>query len=145
MRVMQVNLPRDSGQKRAIRFRFPTNQEQQLKRLMIGLATSVVIAHAAAEQKHGVEVYPGAKAHPATTEFLQKSLKMQGDAYVTGDSVGKVTDFYKKQAGLKQNPGADATQSGFMGKGVMVTIQNPWMDMKSGKKETSTLVSIVKQ
>ena len=116
-----------------------------MKRLTIALAACLFISHAAAEQKHGVEVYPGAKAHAETTEFLQKSLKMQGNAYVTSDSVAKVTDFYKKQPGLKQNPGADSTQSGFMGKGVMVTIQNPWMDMKTSKKETSTLVSIVKQ
>ena len=108
-------------------------------------AAALWIGNVAAEQQFGVEVYPGAKAAPDVREFLSKQLKMDGHAYVTGDSAAKVTSFYQKQPGLKQNPGADDKQSGFMGKGVMVTVQNPWMDMKSGKKMESTLVSIVKQ
>lgn len=33
----------------------------------------------------------------------------------------------------------------FSGKGVMVTVQNPWMDMDSGKVMQDTLISIVKK
>ena len=87
----------------------------------------------------------GAKPEPATNQFLKEGLKMEGGAYVTGDSVEKVTSFYLKQPGLKQMPGADAKQSGFTGKGVHVTIQNPWLEVKSSKMMNNTLVSIVKQ
>ena len=114
------------------------------RKIMAGIA-ALCIGHAAAEQQFGVEVYPGAKPSPEVKEFLTKGLKMQGEAYVTADSVEKVTAFYAKQPGLKQNPGADKTQSGFTGNKVMVTVQNPWMETKSGKKMDSTLVSIVKQ
>lgn len=129
----------------AIEFPLPKTKEEHLKRFLIGAAAALFVGHAVAEKQFGVEVYPGAKPSPETNEFLQKGMKLQGQAYVTSDPLGKVTEFYKKQPGLKQNPGADSTQSGFMGKGVMVTIQNPWMDMKNGKKVESTLVSIVKQ
>lgn len=129
----------------ALEFRLQQSKEEQVKRFVIGAAAALFIGHAVADKTFGVEVYPGAKPSPETNEFLQKSLKMQGQAYVTGDSLAKVTEFYRKQSGLKQNPGSDSTQSGFSGKGVMVTLQNPWMDMKNGKKMESTLVSIVKR
>lgn len=114
------------------------------KVIVMGLA-ALWIGAAGAEKLHGVEVYPGAKPEPATNQFLKEGLKMQGGAYVTGDSVEKVTSFYLKQPGLKQMPGADAKQSGFTGKGVHVTIQNPWLEVKSSKMMNNTLVSIVKQ
>lgn len=123
----------------------PQSKEKQLKRFVIGVVAALAIGHAAAVQQFGVEVYPGAKASPEVNAFLKEQLKVDGHAYVTGDSVQKVTAFYQKQPGLKVMPGADAKSSGFTGKGLMVTVQNPWMDMKSGKMVNSTLVSIVKQ
>ena len=116
-----------------------------MKKLVIAALAALMIGSAAAEQQFGVEVYPGAKPNPDVTKFLKESFKMNGHAYTTSDSVEKVTAYYQKQPGLKQNPGADKTQSGFMGKGVMVTVQNPWLDMKTSKKMDNTLVSIVKQ
>ena len=116
-----------------------------MKRFIVAAATVLFIGHAGAEQKHGIQVYPGAKPEPTTNQFLKEGLKMDGAAYVTGDSVEKVAGFYAKQPGLKQNPGADAKQAGFMGKGVMVTVQNPWLDVKTSKVNNTTLVSIVKQ
>ena len=116
-----------------------------MKRFIIGAFAAFVIGHAAAEQVHGVEVYPGAKPEPATNQFLKEGLKMNGSAFVTGDSVEKVVAFYAKQPGLKPSPGADSKQAGFMGKGVMVTIQNPWLEVKQSKAMNSTLISIVKK
>jgi hypothetical protein len=111
---------------------------------MVGLA-ALFIGVANAEQLHGVEVYPGAKPEPSTNQFLKEGLKMNGGAFVTGDSVEKVVAFYGKQPGLKQMPGADAKQAGFTGKGVHVTIQNPWLEVKQSKMMNNTLISIVQQ
>ena len=116
-----------------------------MKKHVFAALAALVIGNAAAEQKFGVEVYPGAKPEAGSTEFLKKSLKMNGQAYETGDSVDKVAAFYKKQPGLTQNPNPDAKQAGFSGKGVMVTVQNPWADPKTGKVNTTTLVSVVQQ
>jgi hypothetical protein len=98
---------------------------------------------AAAEAQFGVEVYPGAK-HDAEVEKQVRDMKLNAKTYRTSDSVAKVTDFYKGQK-LEQQPGANKAGSMFMGKGVMVTIQNPWADMKTGKVTNDTLISIVKQ
>jgi hypothetical protein len=114
------------------------------KVIVMGLA-ALWIGAAGAEQLHGVEVYAGAKPEPSTNQFLKEGLKMDGRAFVTGDSVEKVVAFYAKQPGMKQMPGADAKQAGFTGKGVHVTIQNPWLDVKTSKVNNTTLVSIVKQ
>lgn len=116
-----------------------------MKKLAFAAVAALTIGTAAAEQKFGAEVYPGAKADAGTTEFLTKSLKMKGEAYVTNDPLDKVVAFYKKQPGLTQSPYPDAKQAGFSGKGVMITIQNPWMDMKESKINNTTLVSIVQQ
>ena len=116
-----------------------------MKRFMIAAIAALAIGDAAAEKQFGVEVYPGAKPAPEVAQQLKEAMKINGHTYVTGDSVDKVAAYYQKQPGLKQNPGADAKQAGFMGQGVMVTIQNPWMDMKTGKVQSNTLVSIVKQ
>lgn len=111
--------------------------------------------------KAGIPVYPGSKADAATSAFLRESLGMTGAAYRTGDGVAKVVAFYDKQAGMKKMPGATGEQAAFSAgcKGefnrilkqeiqtcaYQVTVQNPWMDMKTGQLVRDTLVSIVKQ
>jgi hypothetical protein len=114
------------------------------KVLVVALAAGW-IGTAGAAQQFGIEVYPGAQPAPEVSKMLKDSMKVEGGTFTTADSVEKVTAFYKRQAGLKENPGSDKESSSFMGKGVMVTVQNPWMDMKTGTKKASTLVSIVKQ
>ena len=114
------------------------------KAIGTGLAALFLSAQALAETQFGVEVYPGAKADAKATEQIRKAMKLDGQFYRTGDSVEKVTAFYRKQP-LKEMPGADKAGAAFSGKGVMVTIQNPWMDMESGKINKDTLLSIVKQ
>ena len=115
-----------------------------MKKLMVA-ALAFCAMQALAEQKHGVEVYPAAKADEGTAKMIKDTMKFDAATYRTTDSVAKVTEFYRKQSGLKENPGSDAKGSGFMGKGVMVTVQNPWADMKTGKMNNDTLISIVKQ
>jgi hypothetical protein len=106
-------------------------------------AALLFAASAAAEQKHGVEVYPGAKADAKVEKQLEK-MNIKGAAtFRTSDSVKKVTEFYRKQ-GLKEGPASSDTGAMFTGKGATVTIQNPWMDMDTSTIMKDTLVSIVK-
>ena len=107
-------------------------------------ALALWAAQAVAESQHGVEVYPGAKADAEVAKMIKDTMKFNAATYRTSDSVEKVADFYRKQP-LKENPGTDKKGAGFMGKGVMVTVQNPWADMKTGKMNNDTLISIVKQ
>jgi hypothetical protein len=115
-----------------------------MKRAAMMAAVLFWASQSMAESKFGVEVYPGAKADAGVTKSLEQKLKLKNaSAYRTSDSVAKVCEFYRKQ-GLKEQPGTRAEGAMFTGQGVNVTIQNPWMDMESGKMMNDTLVSIVK-
>lgn len=109
------------------------------------LAVSLLLAGPArGEEKHGVPVYPGARYDAATSGALKDAMKLDAACYRTGDGVGKVMAFYQKQPGLKVV--AQDTEGGMLRKGdVDVTVQRPWMDMKTGAMNKDTLVSIVKQ
>ena len=108
------------------------------------LATALSLsAHALAEQKHGVEVYPNAKADAKVAKQLEKMNIKGAGTYRSGDSVAKVTEFYRKQSGLKEVGTGNAQGATFQGKDVMVTIQNPWLDMDTSQKVNDTLISIV--
>ena len=110
--------------------------------LAFGMLVACSMAHAAKE--HGVEVYPGAKPAPEVTQQLKEKMNLNAAAYRTTDSVDKVAAFYSKQP-LKENPGRNKGGASFsMGDKVMVSIQNPWMDMVTGKVTNDTLISIVK-
>ncbi|RYF48009.1 MAG: hypothetical protein EOO27_36305 [Comamonadaceae bacterium] len=111
--------------------------------------------------KAGIPVYPGAKADAGTSAFVRESLKMTAATYRTRDDVAKVAEFYSKQGGVSRMPGADKAQAAFsagckdeynpymkknMKKcGFNVTIQNPWMDMKTGQLVHDTLITIAAQ
>ena len=115
-----------------------------MKKAAFVAATLLWAASAAAEQKHGVEVYPGAKADAKVAKQLEKMNIKDGGVYRTSDSVKKVTEFYRKQGSLKEGPASSDTGAMFTGKDVMVTIQNPWLDMETSQKMSDTLISIVK-
>jgi len=67
----------------------------------------------------------------------------QSAAYRTDDSVDKVIDFYKKQAGFTL-VGEPTKEGAMFRKGKMdVTIQSPWMDTTTGKMMKDTLISLV--
>jgi hypothetical protein len=97
----------------------------------------------AAEEVFGVKVYEGAKYDDEVTQFLKKSMNLEASCYRTNDDVGKVVEFYKGQPGLNL---IDESKEGAMFKKgeIDITIQNPWMDMKTGKMNKDTLISIVK-
>src|SRR5687768_13360087 len=101
-----------------------------MKKAMVAALACLWISQAAAQKE--VAVYPGAKPAPEVAEALKKQMNITANTYRTGDSVEKVAEFYRKQ-GLKENPGTSKQGAGFTGQGVNLTIQNPWLDMKSGK------------
>jgi hypothetical protein len=105
------------------------------------LALAIVLS--AAEEKFGVKVYEGAKPDKETSEAVSQTMSVEAFCYRTTDSVDKVITFYKKEPGL-EFLGGDK-QNGMFKKGdVDVTIQNPWMNMKTGQLTKDTLISIVK-
>lgn len=123
------------------------------------LATQALTA---AAQPAGVAVYPGAKPDAATTDFLRRQMGVEGAAYRTGDALQKVAAFYQAQPGVQPMGEVTKDSAAFVAgckeefNAVMkkkmttgcthhVTVQNPWMDMKTGKMVQDTLVSIVKQ
>ena len=113
-----------------------------MKKAIAAALFTVLAGSVNAESQFGVEVYPGAK-HDTAVEQQVKAMTPDARTYRTTDSVAKVAAFYKNQK-LEQaslNPGGAM----FTGKGVMVSIQNPWMDSKTGKVTNDTLISIVKQ
>ena len=105
----------------------------------------VLTVTANAEERFGVAVYPGAKYDEATSKSLKESMQLTAACFRTNDSVDKVAAFYKKQKGLSLL--GDATKEGALFRspsGVDVTIQSPWMNMKTGGMMKDTLISIVK-
>ena len=115
-------------------------------RKAIAIATVLFLGppFASAEERFGVAVHPGAKYDDGTSKALKDAMHVEAACFRTGDSVAKVVEFYKKQGLNLLGP---ATNEGAMfrsGK-VDVTIQNPWMNMKTGAMMKDTLVSIVRQ
>lgn len=105
--------------------------------LLIGVIT------AGAEEKFGIKVYDGAKLDAATSKFVSDSMSVNASCYRTNDSAAKVVEFYKKQPGLELM--GEDKENAMLKKGdVDITIQNPWMDTKTGKMIKDTLISIVK-
>jgi len=106
------------------------------------LLLSVITAEA--EEKFGVQVYGGAKFDAATSKNVSEFTSANAACYRTNDSVAKVAEFYKKQPRMKYTGGEKVAAALTNGQ-VDVTIQNPWMDTKTGKMMTDTLITIVKQ
>jgi hypothetical protein len=99
---------------------------------------------AGAAEKFGVKVYDGAKYDASNSKSVSQMMSTDAACYRTNDAAAKVIAFYKKQPGLKYTGGSEQ-HAMFIKGAVHVTVQNPWMDMKSGKMIKETLISIVKQ
>jgi hypothetical protein len=115
------------------------------RKMMMVIAALFLISvmNAGAEEKFGVEIYSEAKYDEATSKDVSESFSVNAACYRTDDNVAKVVEFYKKQPGLEFMGGGK--EGAMFKKGdVDITIQNPWMDMKSGKMMNDTLISIVK-
>ena len=97
----------------------------------------------AAEEKLGIPVYNGAQYDARVSKGVSTALSASAFCYRTNDSLNKVMDFYKKQAGFKL---MGSTPEGAMFKkgATDLTVQNPWMNMEAGKMMKDTLITIVK-
>jgi len=118
------------------------NRKRIIMLVTVLLLLSVITA--GAEEKFGVKVYGGAKYDTAVSKNVSESLSINAACYRTNDSVAKVAEFYKKQPGIKYT-GGEKVSAGFSNGNVDVTIQNPWINMMTGKMMTDTLITIVKQ
>ena len=96
-----------------------------------------------AEEKFGVQVYGGAKYDAVTSKSVSEFTSSNAACYRTNDSIAKVAEFYKKQPRMEYT-GGEKVSAAFTNGQVDVTIQNPWMDTKTGKMMTDTLITIVK-
>ena len=95
-----------------------------------------------AEDKFGVPVYAAAKFDADTSAIVAK-MGGQAACYRSPDSLAKVIGYYAKL------PGVTVIHTGEKGamfklKGTTITLQSPWMDMKTHIRKTDTLLSIVK-
>jgi len=110
----------------------------------LALAIAAVgLTLASAEEKYGVTVYDGAKYDAETSQVLITQMKLDAACYRTGATVAQVNEFYKKQSGTTV---VDTSAKGGMFKkgNVNITVQSPWLNMKTGQRMTDTLISIVK-
>src|ERR1039458_6469302 len=108
------------------------------------LAVFVVgLTMAGAEEKFGAKVYDGAKYDAETTQAINSAMKIDGDCYRTDATVAQVNEFYKKQPDTTEVH--TSAKGGLFKKGVVnITVQSPWMNMKTGQHMTDTLISIGK-
>ena len=97
---------------------------------------------ASAEDKGGVKVYDGAKYDADTSAFVAQ-MGGQAACYRSADSLAKLVAFYSKLPGVTViHTGAKGAM--FKLNGVNITLQSPWLNMKTGAHNTDTLISIVK-
>jgi hypothetical protein len=118
-----------------------------MRKLLLAAAAAAVLAAATgrAADVHGVPVYPGASVDTDSTAFLRDQMKLDAKAFKTPDDVAKVAAFYKTVRGLKIVSEPDEQGAMYRKGDVDVTLQRPYMDMKTGQMVQATLVSIVKQ
>ena len=104
----------------------------------------IAVSIAGAEEKFGVTVFDGAKYDAATSQLLSRAMSVKAVCYRINDNPAKITEFYRRQPGLKyvgEGPYGAMFQKG----NVDVTVQNPWKDLKTGKMNHDTLITIVKK
>ncbi len=106
------------------------------------------ISSAAAEERLGVAVYPGAAYDQARTQLLRRALSVEGAVYRTGDDVEKVTAFYRKQGLLFLKIGSPSKEHARFkdtGTGVDVVVESVRKDPQTGAKTPDTLIQIFKK
>jgi hypothetical protein len=105
------------------------------------------ISSAAADERLGVAVYPGAKYDPIKTGRLAENPLIQGAAYRTNDDIAKVIAFYRKQGLLFLNicsPSKVRARFKKVDNDVDVVVQKPWKDTQTGATMMDTLILILK-
>ncbi len=112
-------------------------------RALVFLVLAIFATIAAAEEKYGVTVYDGAKYDAGTSQFLASAMKVDAACYRTSATAAQVNEFYRKQTATTEVH--TSAKGGMFKKGnVTITVQNPWMDMKTHQEMKDTLISIVK-
>jgi len=108
----------------------------------------ICISSAAAEERLGVAVYPGAKYDQVRTSLLAKNPSLQGAAYRTSDDIEKVIAFYRKQGLLFLKVGSPSNERARFKnaeRNVDVVVQQPWKDAQTGATMTDTLILILQE
>jgi len=106
------------------------------------------LSSAAAEERLGVAVYPGAKYDQIRTGFHAQNPSIQVAAYRTDDDIAKVMAFYRKQGLLFLKTGSPSKERARFKKvdsDVDVVVQQPWKDPQTGATMTDTLILIMKE
>lgn len=109
---------------------------------LLTLTLLFTLTLASAEDKWGVKVYDGAKYDADTSGFVAQ-MGGQASCYRSSDSLAKLVAFYSKLPGVAV---IHTGEKGAMFKlnGVSISLQSPWMNMKTGVRNSDTLISIVK-
>jgi len=106
------------------------------------------ISSAAAEERLGVAVYPGAQYDQIRTRLLVKNPSFQGAAYRTNDDIENVIAFYRKQGLLFLkigSPSKERARFKNVDSNTDVVVQQPWKDGQTGATMTDTLILILKE
>ena len=108
----------------------------------------ICVSAAAAEERLGVPVYPGAKYDPARTRLFATNPSLEGAAFRTSDDIGKVKLFYQKQGLVLLKVGSTSNERARfknMETDTDVVIQQPWQDPQSKAMMTDTLILILRE
>lgn len=111
-------------------------------KFLLTLTLLFTLMLASAEDKWGVKVYDGAK-YDADTSAAVAQMGGQASCYRSSDDLSKVVAFYSKLPGITIIH-TSAKAAMFKLSGVSITLQSPWMNMKTGARNSDTLISIVK-
>jgi len=120
-----------------------------MKRLIVLFAVIIIAVvlsgPAGAEERFGVAVYPGAKYDDATSKYMSESMQLTIACFRTNDGLDKVATFYRKQKGLSIRGDVMMENARFQSNTADVTLQNPWMNVISGRMMNETLISIMRK
>ena len=109
-------------------------------------------------EEREIPLYPGAVHDAETESFLRDNMGLHASAYQSDDNVFKISLFFEGLGMKKIHADKDGAllkrckeeYNPYLKKNmstgdcdVEITIQSPWMDMKSGKLKKNTLISIV--
>jgi hypothetical protein len=108
----------------------------------------ICVSAAAAEDRLGVPVYPGATYDPVRTKLFATNPSMDGAAFRTSDDIGKVKIFYQKQGLVLLKVGSTSNERArfkSMEVNTDVVIQQPWQDPQTKAMMTDTLILILRE
>ncbi len=99
-------------------------------------------------ERHGIQVYAGARLDAEETNFLREKAGADGYCYRTGDRVEKVMAFYQRHPGVI-SLGSDKNGGMFVKEGdgpaVYIKVQSPWQPAKGGPMQEDTFIGITRE